>query len=123
MKFNVRSDTDLGRIRAKLTGAAGDRSGRIARQVYAGVVKRTPVLKGNLRASWNVSLNAPDYTITTGGSPTNPLPPKPFPNLRITQLGVVYISNGQPYARKIEYGGSSKQPQGMLRVTIASIRK
>lgn len=123
MKFNVRSDTDLGRIRAKLTGQAGERSGRIARQIYSGVVKRTPVLKGDLRASWNVSVGQPDYTLTTGGSEANPLPPKPFPDLRIKQLDIIYISNGQPYARKMEYGGSNKAPQGMLRVTIASIRK
>lgn len=122
MKFNYRSDVNAGRIRAKLTGEVNDKTGKVVRQVYAGIVKRTPVLKGDLRASWNVSIDAPDYTLTTGGSKENPLPPKPFPNVRITSLSVWYISNGQPYARKMENGGSSKAPAGMVRVTIASIK-
>ena len=50
----------------------------IAEIVFSGIISRTPVYTGNLRASWKA---APfeDFSVTVGGSPANQLPPPTFP--------------------------------------------
>lgn len=122
MQVQFRSYINTGRVRGKLVGAVGERTGRVVRSIYNQVIKLSPVLTGNFRASWNVSMDAPEYIMETSGSEDNVVQPRPFPNIRIRQLGVVYITNGQPYAKMLEYGYSAQAPAGVLRVVLARYR-
>ena len=98
------------------------------RQAYAifdGCVKRSPVDTGNFRASWRLTSDVPIYDYVIGGSSDNPLPPPKRPVIR-PQAGFVlpklYITNGQPYALRLENGWSKKAPMGIVRVTLESLK-
>lgn len=100
---------------------AKKRTLELSKKIFEGIVARTPVLTGNARASWQASLYAPDFTRATGGTKDSPLAPPTFP-LTSAPLGAkVYISNATPYIMPLEYGWSNKAPQGMVRVTLASL--
>ena len=89
--------------------------------VAGGVIRDTPVDKGQLRANWRVGIDAPatgqlDITDPSGQMAQADLAAK-APNI----FGrLVYFTNNLPYARRIEYEGYSsiKAPQGMLRINI-----
>lgn len=89
--------------------------------VAGGVIRDTPVDKGQLRANWRVGVDAPatgqlDITDPSGQMAQADLAAK-APNI----FGrLVYFTNNLPYARRIEYEGYSsiKAPQGMLRINI-----
>lgn len=83
---------------------------------------------GTLRGAWNASVGSPDFTITNrketndnGGQTALEVESR----IAGWQAGQsLYLTNPQPYARKIEFGGSKKQrPMGMVRVNIAQAQK
>lgn len=105
--------------------------------IFTGVVLKTPVDEGHLRAAWNISLNRPEYITTPGSKGNSALPANmgPFPR--------VHITNGLPYAAVVEYGlypglgpktvegtnpttgsgsFSRQAPAGMVEVTLAEIQ-
>lgn len=89
--------------------------------VAGGVIRDTPVDKGQLRANWRVGIDAPatgqlDITDPSGQA-TQAALINQAPNI----FGrLVYFTNNLPYARRIEYEGYSsiKASQGMLRINI-----
>ena len=96
---------------------------RYVGDIFNGVVTRSPVLTGSFRASWNVSFDTPVYAKITSKNTVTPLPAPTFVWPSGYQLGQsVHITNGQPYAQRLEYGWSSQAPLGIVRVTLASIR-
>lgn len=92
-------------------------------EIFRAAVKLSPVYSGAFRASWRVSFNAPREDVTDGRPPPNPIRGAAFRWPSGFKLGdTVIISNNQPYAEFIEYGGWSNQaPFGVLRVAIASV--
>lgn len=93
----------------------------IARKVFEGVVDRTPVLTGSARASWNASVGEPIVINRINRDTLNPLGPPSFPLKSAPAFSKIYITNGVPYIMQLEYGSSKQAPQGMLRVTLASL--
>lgn len=84
---------------------------------------RSPVDTGSFRASWRVAFNTVDKSITDGGASGTPLPPPEFYwPVGFHPGDMVYISNSQPYAVKLEYGWSKQAPMGIARVTAASMK-
>lgn len=90
-------------------------------------VKRAPpgYVGGRLRANWNPSLVAPDFStssaVDASGARTD---------ARITSTltawdgQVIYLMNSLPYARPVEYGHSQAQaPQGMVRINVTAWQK
>ena len=89
--------------------------------VTGGVIRDTPVDKGQLRANWRVGIDAPATgqldIVDPSGQATQAALINQAPNI----FGrLVYFTNNLPYARRIEYEGYSsvKAPQGMLRINI-----
>ena len=101
----------------------------LALQVFAKIVKRTPVDTGQARGGWNVSV----FTPTLTPSPANKnasvtsLPKNPT-------LAPFWLSNPLPYIEVLEFGGygklnptdktagtgfSTMAPRGMIRVTFS----
>lgn len=108
---------------AELDHEVGLRTRDMAKRVFNGVVRRSPVYTGSFRASWRAKLNVPDYSITNGGSPGAPMLAPSFPSLGRLKAGdLIYITNSQPYAYRLEYGWSKKAPAGVLRAQMASMR-
>ena len=89
--------------------------------VAGGVIRDSPVLKGQLRANWRVGIDAPATgqldIVDPSGQATQAAMVNQAPNI----FGrLVYFTNNLPYARRIEYEGYSsiKASQGMLRINI-----
>jgi len=96
----------------------------IALRVYAGVIERTPVVTGELRASWNLSHTSPDSTVVHGGSVGNPIPAPSVPEsiAGLPDFPVIYVSNSTPYAENVENGGPKNAPRHMLQLTLESLK-
>jgi 2-keto-4-pentenoate hydratase len=103
-------------------------------QVFSAVVQKTPVDTGRARANWNVSRGAPDATTTESTNQARGQE-EAAKALNEPAGGVVYLANGLPYIRTLEYGGypnppkkgkgktaggfSKQAPAGMVRTTAA----
>ena len=109
------------RLYGHLENVAKNRALEVARKIFDGVVMRTPVRTGSLRASWRVATGQPDMSVTVNGDPNSPLPPPSFPLTEVPPNAKIHISNSLKYVMPIEYGWSKKAPQGMVRVTLASL--
>ena len=92
--------------------------------LFREVIQRTPVDTGRLKGNWQASVGSPvTGTVTTtdkDGSST-------VASMAAAIGGwgsKTYLSNGLPYAHRIEYDGWShtKAPAGMVRVSFARIQ-
>jgi hypothetical protein len=112
---------------------------KIALEIYRGVIYKTPVDTGRLRANWTIGrLGAMSRPAAPSGKlskrQASSVALSQIKNLAGLKLGeVVTISNNLPYAVTVEYGkfrgsgpkivgGYSKQaPAGMVRITLAEV--
>lgn len=98
---------------------------KITMEAFAGVVLKTPVDTGRLRANWSPSIGSPTGVAYDGkfdktGGATIALAQRT--TLDWNCIGSIYLCNNLPYAGAIEYGHSKvKAPAGMVRVTLAEI--
>lgn len=85
---------------------------------FTRVVLKSPVDTGRFRANWNFSVGAPDYGVTPS---TNQARGQTEAAKALSvQVGTIaYLSNGLPYARRLENGWSKQAPAGMVRTTVA----
>lgn len=107
----------------------------VAMNVFRKILFKTPVDKGFLRGSWNVSVGSPDYSVRKEPSRAvngQDILPEEIQKMEaiLTQIAsaqvgaIIWISNAQPYVARIEFGGHSKEkaPRGMVRISIGSLR-
>jgi Bacteriophage HK97-gp10, putative tail-component len=87
-------------------------------EVFRKVILSSPVDTGRFRANWNVSYQALD-TATTESTSAGRAQIEVNKALTLPVGGVVYLTNGLPYARRLEYGYSSQAPAGMVRIAAA----
>ena len=74
---------------------------------------------GRFRANWNVSYGTPNLSTTESVDKQRGLS-EAERALSLPVGGVVYLSNGLPYAERLEFGHSKRQaPAGMVRITVA----
>lgn len=122
----------------KFAEKAGNNADLVVRKVCsdieAGVVKRTPVDTGRLRANWIASVgNAYEGQVQGTGNPNNEQAIRNAPG------NVWYLTNNLPYAAVAEFGlygkppgsangpktrngYSTQAPNGMVRITIAAVK-
>lgn len=81
------------------------------------MVSQTPVRDGYLKSSWNFAVGRMDSTLH--GSGRDALPPLQAAANDFKLGQVAYFINAQPYAVKMEYGGSDQAPAGMVRPVLA----
>jgi len=104
-----------------LENIARERALTLAKQIFYGVVARTPVYTGSARASWMAGFDRASSMRIVHGDSGSPLGPPTFPLKSIPKGRKIVIYNNTPYIVKLEYGWSSQAPQGMVRVTLASL--
>lgn len=80
---------------------------------------------GTLRGAWQASIGTPNLTRTNSvdksGSKTAG---KAAGVINTLEIGsTFYLTNPQPYARRVEFGWSKQRPNGMLRIAIAGAQK
>lgn len=113
---------DVGRVRSRLNETVKRKAERITQFLVDGFIERSPVRTGRFRKSWNVSEGMPVFLKIDEVNVTGVLSAPKIVVKATSNFPVFYITNGQPYAQKLEYGSSKQAPYGMVRVTIASLR-
>src|ERR1043165_6093565 len=95
----------------------------VAIEVFAGVVQRTPVETGNLRASWRMNAEEVDNSVSSGGTIESPLSPPQIPKEidGLKDFPIIYVTNSKPYAELVENGGPDNPPAHMVKHTIESL--
>jgi hypothetical protein len=120
--LQARWNLNLNRFRNKIGEKVKQKAERVTQTLVDGFIEMSPVYRGHFRASWNVSEGVPRFVQAKGGSPEAPLG---SPNVRVRatkDFPVFFITNGQPYGKKLEYGSSRQAPNGVVRVTIAGMK-
>lgn len=97
-------------------------------QIFGGVVERTPVRDGPLRANWQAELNRPNeatvpYTGAPGAAAATATTKASEIMQRFNAGDVIWFTNNLPYAEKMEKGGSGQAPSGMVDVTLREFDK
>ena len=121
---------DLSKIEKAISGDIAEFIQQSVFEIYRGVTFKSPVLTGRFKGNWNVSVGSPIFnddenatstpyhenaSNVTDGSLTNYL-------LQIDGTKPVYITNGLPYAARLETGYSKQAPVGMVDVTLTEYR-
>ena len=92
----------------------------VTRDIYSGIVSRTPVRTGRARASWTIGVGAPDLRVHPDtGTPGNPIPAPKVPRFRLKEPQIIFIDNGLPYIQYLEFGSPTTQATGMVAATMA----
>lgn len=90
--------------------------------LFRSVALKSPVDTGRFRANWNVSFGAAN-TSTTEATDSGRALREVQRVLSFPVGGVVHMSNGLPYARRLEYGYSKQAPYGMVRYSVLEYRR
>ena len=77
---------------------------------------------GRFRANWNVSRGTPNYTISNSTN-SNRGSKEAAKALTYKTGGVVYLTNGLPYAKKLEDGYSTQAPIGFVKISIVEFER
>lgn len=113
---------NLDRMRTRLEESVKRKTERATQKIYDSVVKLSPVDTGNFVSSWTVSEGRPVFVRREEGSRDSVLS---APRVKVranSTFPVFYITNGQPYGQRLEYGWSDQAPQGMIRITMSGLR-
>lgn len=109
----------------KLAARTGLKLDTVARKVtldlFTSVVQKSPVDTGRFKANWNVG-TTPNVSFTASTNASRGLS-EAQKAIGIPAGGVVYLSNGLPYARRLEYGYSRQAPAGMVRLSVREFRQ
>lgn len=107
---------------AQKTGLKLDTVARkVTLDLFTSVVQKSPVDTGRFKANWNVG-TTPNLSFTASTNAGRGLT-EAQKAIGIPAGGVVYLSNGLPYARRLEYGWSGQAPAGMVRLSVREFRQ
>lgn len=97
---------------------------KVAGDVLAKTVLRSPVDTGRFRANWVTTYGNPSYRTTAATDRSGQASIlKGQGTIRRTPAGeTIYILNSLPYAIPLEYGHSKQAPAGMVRLTVAEFQ-
>lgn len=130
-KWSIPIDQLAERATAKMEDVARS----ITIQLFSDVIFKSPVgnpdlwkskppkgyVGGRFRANWNVTYGSPDTSFTESVDRNRgAIQAQLAATLPVG--GITYLSNGLPYAYRLEYGSwSSQVPLGMVRTSVAAI--
>lgn len=112
------------------------------KQIFDGVVSRSPVREGSFRNSWRITKHRPSTAqYKRSGSVLSPTPAptarqvgfedpkrtrvyisKKYGKSSMPRLPKIFITNNAPYAELLENGSSKQAPNGIIAVTMASLK-
>lgn len=99
---------------------------KTAQTLFDTVVDLSPVDSGAYRASWHVSEGSPEYKWVgrqkTRGWDGDVLDEPSLPKLSTKFYRRFYVTNGAPYALRLEYGWSDQAPLGVVRQALSMMR-
>lgn len=115
-------DFNLDRMRTRFQEDVKAKAERATQKIYDSVVKLSPVDTGNFVASWSVSEGSPVFVKREEGSRDAVLSATRVKVRATSKFPVFYVTNGQPYGQRLEYGWSTQAPNGMIRITMSGLR-
>ena len=122
MAFNE----DMNRACVNIGQASGARIRRIALAAYREINRKSPVDKGTFRANWVASIDTIDRSSDLSKTTKNVNEAVTAATAVITngaKLGTtVFLSNGVPYAGKLEDGYSPQAPAGVVAPALTTIK-
>jgi hypothetical protein len=87
--------------------------------VFSSVIKMTPVDTGRAKGNWQCTIGNPANTILEIEDPAGTIADGAMIATVPNPAGSkVYLTNNLPYIQKLEYGHSTKAPNGMVRISI-----
>lgn len=107
---------------------------KVAFDLGARIIMRTPVDTGRARANWVLGIGAPTILDATDKIDSHKAPVNSrglgrsiaktellqgLAGFDATEGKTIYITNSVPYIGRLEYGSSKQAPQGMVRLTAA----
>lgn len=95
---------------------------KVTLDLFTSVVQKSPVDTGRFKGNWNVSTTTPNVSVSATINGARGLT-EAQKALGIPAGGVVYLSNGLPYARRLEFGYSGQAPAGMVRLSVREFRQ
>ena len=112
----------LDRLTQRLQGQCEDVARKATYDLFRAVVLKSPVDTGRFRSNWNVTASAPNFTYSETVKPSRS-DSETSKALTLPVGGVVYLTNGLPYANRLEYGYSNQAPAGMIRTSVAEFNR
>ena len=110
-KFAKTVGVELARVRKK-----------VSFDIFAGVIGRTPVDTGRARAGWAMTDQLASSFVPPEGDGGYDMPNAAQQAASFADpFGVTVIANNVPYIVALEFGHSRKEPNGMVRVTLAAV--
>lgn len=94
---------------------------KVTLDLFTSVVQKSPVDTGRFKGNWNFG-TTPNLSVSATINAARGLS-EAQKALGIPAGGVVYLSNGLPYARRLEYGYSQQAPAGMVRLSVREFRQ
>lgn len=115
---------DLSRIEKSIAGDIAEFMQKTVFEIYKGVTIKSPVDTGRFKGNWNINIGAPNYTVqqSATSSPYGTAQSVTSELFKIDGTKPVYISNGLPYAAKLETGYSKQASIGMVDITLTEYR-
>jgi len=107
-KFSTTMDLSLGVVVKK-----------VSLDMFAGVIRKTPVDTGRARSSWNIAVGKPDLSVApVGGASQKSSNSKAAAFDNPDPYSKVFITNNLDYIEFLEQGSSKQAPLGMVKVTV-----
>ncbi|WP_370600477.1 HK97 gp10 family phage protein [Pseudomonas nitroreducens] len=111
---------DIARFTAATEKAADKIVGATTLELFAGIIKDTPVDTGRARGDWQTTVATP------AADENDRIDPSGAQAIAEAVAGIplkagqeVFLTNNLPYIEDLEYGSSPKAPQGMVRRNLA----
>lgn len=98
---------------------------RKVRRLFRKITGRTPVLSGSMRASWYAGYGEPTYRYYPVANKKAGMVPMARAEFNLeydrNRAWHMYITNGAPYAGKMESGNSRQAPMGMVAISVREV--
>lgn len=91
-------------------------------EIFASIIRRTPVKTGRARGNWQASLNR-YANLAIFAKPVAAITRARTTASKAKTSDTVYMVNNLPYIKELEEGSSLQAPAGMVRVTIAEWKR
>jgi hypothetical protein len=113
---------DLAALADKMKTTVADAQKLIGMTLYKEIVAGNPVDTGFSASNWNLSVGAPDYSVSGERDPKATYAPKEPSPPDNPDMEPIFISNGVDYVIFLEEGHSQQAPTGFIQVAIEKVR-
>lgn len=111
----------IDRLAAKYSAKLDTVTRKVTLDLFTSVVQKSPVDTGRFKGNWNVSSAVPNFSVTDATNAARG-EGEVHKVLGIAAGGVTFLSNGLPYARRLENGYSGQAPAGMVRLSVREFK-